>query len=66
MPELPEVETITRKLKPELVDKTILKADLRWLRTLDSPSAKKFREQIKGQKILHVGRRQHSPDRRIA
>src|SRR5687768_5856253 len=57
MPELPEVETITRKLKPELVHKTILEADLRWPRTLASPSAKKFREQIKGQEILHVGRR---------
>jgi len=57
MPELPEVETIARKLKPELVDNTILEADLRWPRTLASPSAKKFKEQIKGQKILHVGRR---------
>jgi formamidopyrimidine-DNA glycosylase len=57
MPELPEVETIARKLKPELVDKTILEANLRWPRTLAYPSAKKFKEQIKGQKILRVGRR---------
>jgi len=57
MPELPEVETITRKLKPELVDKTIIEADLRWPRTLAFPSAGKFKEQIKGQKILRVGRR---------
>jgi len=57
MPELPEVETIARKLKPELVDKTIVEANLRWPRTLAYPSAKKFKEQIKGQKILHVGRR---------
>jgi formamidopyrimidine-DNA glycosylase len=57
MPELPEVETIARKLKPELVDKTILEANLRWPRTLAYPSAKKFKEQIKGQKILHIGRR---------
>jgi len=57
MPELPEVETIARKLKPELTGKTIIDADLRWSRTLASPSVKKFKEQIKGQKILRVGRR---------
>ncbi len=57
MPELPEVETIARKLKPELVGKTILEADLRWSRTLAMPSARKFREQIKGQKIEDVSRR---------
>jgi len=57
MPELPEVETIARKLKPELVHKTIVEANLRWPRTLAYPSAKKFKEQIEGQKILSVGRR---------
>jgi formamidopyrimidine-DNA glycosylase len=57
MPELPEVETLARKLRPELVDKTVVEADLRWQRTLAYPSAKKFKEQIKGQKILGVGRR---------
>jgi formamidopyrimidine-DNA glycosylase len=57
MPELPEVETIARTLKPELVGKTILEAHLRWPRTLAYPSARKFKEQIKGQKILRVSRR---------
>src|SRR5574341_74180 len=57
MPELPEVETIARKLKPHLIDKTIIEADLRWPRTLDFPSTKKFKEQIKGQKIRDVTRR---------
>jgi formamidopyrimidine-DNA glycosylase len=57
MPELPEVETIARKLKPELTGKIIIEADLRWSRTLAAPSVKKFKEQIKGQKILRVGRR---------
>lgn len=57
MPELPEVETIARKLKPDLIGRTILSADLRWSRTLAMPSPKKFREQIQGQKILDVGRR---------
>lgn len=57
MPELPEVETIARKLKPALVGRTILSADLRWARTLAAPSPKKFHAQIQGQKILDVGRR---------
>jgi len=51
------VETIARKLKPELTGKIIIEADLRWSRTLAAPSVKKFKEQIKGQKILRVGRR---------
>ena len=57
MPELPEVETIARKLSPELVGKRIVSADLLWPRTLSLPSLRKFREQIKGQKILDVRRR---------
>jgi formamidopyrimidine-DNA glycosylase len=57
MPELPEVETIARTLRPELVGETILTADLRWARTLAVPSARKFKEQVKGQQILGVSRR---------
>lgn len=57
MPELPEVETIARKLEPDLVGRTIKSADLRWSRTLATPSPKKFREQIKGQRIKEVTRR---------
>jgi len=57
MPELPEVETFARQLKPALVGKTILAADLRWNRTLALPSPKKFRDYVIGQKIMDVGRR---------
>src|ERR1043166_3215533 len=57
MPELPEVETFARQLKPELVGKKILSADVRWNRTLATPSPKKFKELIQKQKILDVGRR---------
>jgi formamidopyrimidine-DNA glycosylase len=57
MPELPEVETIAHKLRPDLVGKTILSADLFWSRTLATPSPQKFKELIKGQMILDVGRR---------
>ena len=54
MPELPEVETIARKLKPDLIGKTIKDADLRWPRTLATPSPKRFKEQIRGQKIKDI------------
>ena len=57
MPELPEVETIARAIKPELVGKTILSADLRWVRTLAMPAPTHFKKQIIGQKILDVSRR---------
>lgn len=57
MPELPEVETIARKLRPELVGKSIIKASLLWARTLATPNPAQFKKQIKGQEIKAVGRR---------
>lgn len=57
MPELPEVETIARKLRPHLVGRTIQDADLRWNRTLAVPSSRKFRELIRGQQVNDVTRR---------
>jgi formamidopyrimidine-DNA glycosylase len=57
MPELPEVETIARKLKPQLIGKTIEGAQLRWHRTLAFPSPRKFRASVQGQQIQDVTRR---------
>lgn len=57
MPELPEVETIARKLRPHLLGKTIKDAELRWARTLALPTPRKFKELIKGQQIKEVTRR---------
>jgi formamidopyrimidine-DNA glycosylase len=57
MPELPEVETIARKLRPHLLGKTIQDAQLRWSRTLAFPSPGRFRELIKGQEVEEVTRR---------
>jgi len=57
MPELPEVETIARKLRPHLLGKTIQDAELRWSRTLALPSPRKFKELIKRQEIEEVTRR---------
>lgn len=57
MPELPEVETIAQKLRPDLIGKTILSADLFWARTLAFPSPHKFKVRIKGRTIQDVSRR---------
>ena len=57
MPELPEVETIARILKPQLEGRTIRSVQLLWKRTLASPSPRLFASRIIGQKILDVGRR---------
>jgi formamidopyrimidine-DNA glycosylase len=57
MPELPEVETIARSLRPALIGKTILSADLRWRRSLASPSPAVFRQHLIGQQVESVSRR---------
>jgi len=57
MPELPEVETIARKLRPHLLGKVIQEAELRWARTLASPAPRKFKGLIRGQEIREVTRR---------
>lgn len=57
MPELPEVETIARTLKPQLEGRTILSVRLLWKRTLAMPSPGAFAPRIAGQKVLDVGRR---------
>ena len=57
MPELPEVETIARALQPDLIGKTIISAEVRWARTLATPSLNQFKKQITGQKIVDVSRR---------
>lgn len=63
MPELPEVETIARRLQhgnhdlPSLVDHKITNADILWDRTLAEPSIKEFIQRIIGQQIQRVDRR---------
>jgi formamidopyrimidine-DNA glycosylase len=57
MPELPEVETISRILRPALVGKTILSAELRWAKTLAAPSPAAFKKRLKGQRIESISRR---------
>lgn len=57
MPELPEVETLVRILRPALSGKIILESDLRWNRSLASPSPAKFKKQIIGQEVVDLSRR---------
>ncbi len=57
MPELPEVETIARSLRPELTGRIVQSANLLWPRTLATPSPEQFARQIGGREITGLGRR---------
>lgn len=57
MPELPEVETTVRDLRPKLRGRTIVNARVRWPRTIAEPRAPKFSAQIRGWKISDISRR---------
>ena len=57
MPELPEVETIARSLRPSLIGQRIVAADVRWARTIASPPPHKFKREMQGQIIQDVSRR---------
>ncbi len=57
MPELPEVETITRRLRKKLSGCTIQSAEILWKRTLVTPTPALFKKNIRGQKIDTVKRR---------
>ena len=57
MPELPEIETFARLLRPALVGKTIVAASVHWARSLAEPEVDAFIARIAGQAILETGRR---------
>src|SRR5512142_1518928 len=63
MPELPEVETISRILclgtpeQPALPGRQIVGVELLWERTLAEPYPEEFRSRLVGQVIEDVGRR---------
>ena len=57
MPELPEVETVARDLRPRLVGATIVGARTNWVRTLRSQDPLAFAEGVTGRRILAIGRR---------
>lgn len=57
MPELPEVETIARKLRPILIGRGIEHVDVLWPRTIDRPTVATFVEALPGTRVEGVGRR---------
>src|SRR3954452_9591695 len=57
MPELPEVETIARELRPLVVGRTIVGAWFDWPRQIKHPAPDEFVARIKGRQILSVDRR---------
>ena len=57
MPELPEVETTVRDLRPQLVGRTVTRARVTWERTVAQPNAKQFTREIVGYKIMEINRR---------
>jgi formamidopyrimidine-DNA glycosylase len=57
VPELPEVETTVRLLRPRLVDREIRGARVLWARTLGGQSAKEFEKRVCGVRIARLWRR---------
>lgn len=66
MPELPEVETIARSLRPELTGRLVQSVHLLWRRTLAIPSPEGFADQISGREITGVVRRAKYLDIQLA
>ncbi len=57
MPELPEVETVVRQLRPLLVGRTVTGAEVLWARTIARPSVRSFRGQLVGRRFTALDRR---------
>ncbi len=57
MPELPEVETTARELRPHLIGRQITGAAVYWPRSIACPSPEGFLSLVRGRRILNVTRR---------
>jgi formamidopyrimidine-DNA glycosylase len=57
MPELPEVETVVAELRPHLVGRRILTAEVFWQRTIAAPDLPAFAARLRGTQITSLGRR---------
>ncbi|MDH4142864.1 MAG: DNA-formamidopyrimidine glycosylase, partial [Chloroflexota bacterium] len=57
MPELPEVETVARDLRPRLLGARIVGARCSWARTLRTHDPEAFSEVIGGRTVVAVDRR---------
>lgn len=57
MPELPEVETLVRRLRQPLIGRTLIAARVRWARTIARPAPRDFVRTIRGFTIVAINRR---------
>ena len=57
MPELPEVETVARDLRPRILGATIVGARCSWARTLRTHTPEAFAEAVAGRRVEAVWRR---------
>ena len=57
MPELPEVETVRKGLEKQVTGSRIGKVEVFWPNIIREPAVAEFEENLKGEEVLHVGRR---------
>ncbi len=57
MPELPEVETIARELRPRLIGRRVEEVVVYWPRAIASPAPDRFQRALRGRRITNVARR---------
>ncbi len=57
MPELPEVETVARALRPALVGRRLLACEVRWKRTLGGLAPRAFAAALEGVRVRALERR---------
>ena len=57
MPELPEVETVVRRLREPIVGRTIVGVSLDWNRMVGRPTPAEFRRRLPGRTVLSIDRR---------
>jgi formamidopyrimidine-DNA glycosylase len=57
MPELPEVETLVRRLREPVVGRTIINAAVKWPRTIGRPAPKEFLRRVRGLTVTAIDRR---------
>jgi len=51
VPELPEVETIARQLRPRLLQRRFDAVDILWARTVEQPSPAEFARELLGTSV---------------
>jgi len=57
MPELPEVETLVRRLREPVIGRTIEEATVYWKRTIARPAPKEFARMLRGYTVRSIDRR---------